>query len=589
MFSGLNMVLKLTGGVFFSRMDPPNMHKEIEKITKKAINDLSWGGVSGEISIPKNTDHGDYSSSAPLKIAKLNESDPMDVAKAMAEKIANYDEDGIEKVEAVAPGFVNFFLSRNRIKSDLLDIIEKGDRYGSSWDGKGKTVVIDYSSPNIAKLFGVGHLRSTIIGQAIYNIYRFLGWECIGDNHLGDWGTQFGKLISQIKRSGLEGNVESLTIEELEELYIAFHRSAEKDPDLVEQGREWFKKLESGDKEAEKIWKTCVDTSMREFERIYRMLGIKIDLALGESFYAGLTGKVIDELKERGLTKESERALIVEFPNLPSLILVKSDGASTYLARDLATIKYRINKWSPELIIYEVGVDQSLYFKQLFEIVNMLGWNAKTKLVHIAHGLVRWKHGKFSTRKGETIHLENVLLETIKRAREIIDSSETSPDLSEDERSEVARMVGIGAIKYNDLYQHYSRDILFDWDKMLNLKGNSAPYIQYTFARTESVLQRSGDKVGADLEMGNLNAEELAVLRRVRLFPQMVEEAGRTLSPNVICNFLFDLAQGYNGMYSKHRIVGADNQNLRVAITVAVNRVLKNGLTLLGIEAPERM
>ena len=589
MFSGLKMILKLTGGVFFSRMDLLNMHKEIEKITKRAINDLSWDDVSGEISIPKNTDHGDYSSSAPLKIAKLNGSDPMDVAKAMAEKIAGYDENGIEKVEAVTPGFVNFFLSRNRIKSDLLDIIEKGDRYGSSRDGEGKAVVIDYSSPNIAKLFGVGHLRSTIIGQAIYNIYRFLGWECIGDNHLGDWGTQFGKLISQIKRNGLEGDVGSLTIEELEELYIAFHRSAEKDPDLVEQGREWFKKLESGDKKAEKIWKACVDTSMREFERIYGMLGVKIDLALGESFYAGMVGKIIDEMKERRLTKESEGALIVEFPKLPSLILVKSDGTSIYLARDLAAIKYRIDKWNPELIIYEVGVDQSLYFRQLFETVDMLGWSAKTKLVHIAHGLVRWKHGKFSTRRGETIHLESVLLETIKRAREIIDSSETSPDLSEDERSEVARMVGIGAIKYNDLSQHYSRDIIFDWDKMLNLKGNSAPYIQYTFTRTESVLQRSGDKVGADLEMENLNAEELAVLRRVRIFPQMVEEAGRTFSPNVICNFLFDLAQSYNAMYSKHRIVGADNQNIRVAITVAVNRVLKNGLTLLGIEAPERM
>lgn len=567
------------------------MYKEIEKVTKRAIDDLSRGDVSGEISVPKNADHGDYSSSAPLKIAKLNGSDPMDEAKILAEKIEEYGVAGIERVEAVAPGFVNFFLSMDRIKSDLLDIIEKGDGYGSSSDGEGKTVVVDYSSPNIAKLFGVGHLRSTIIGQAIYNIHRFLGWECIGDNHLGDWGTQFGKLIFQIKRSALEDDVESLTIGELEELYIAFHRDAEKDPDLVDRGREWFKRLESGDKEAEKIWKACVDTSMREFERIYGMLGVDIDMALGESFYVGMAGKVVEELKEKGLTKESEGALIVEFPDdkLPSLILVKSDGTSTYFARDLSAIRYRIDKWDPELIIYEVGADQSLYFRQLFKTVDMLGWNTKTKLVHVAHGLVRWKHGKFSTRKGETIHLESVLTETVKRARKIIDSSGTSSGLSKDERSEVARMAGIGAVKYNDLSQHHSRDILFDWDKMLNLKGNSGPYIQYTFARTEGVLQRSGDNVGTDLETGDLNSEELTVLRKARLFPQMVEEAGRTLSPNVICNFLFDLAQDYNAMYSKHRIVGADNQDVRVAITVAVNRVIKNGLTLLGIEAPERM
>lgn len=579
---------KLTSRTFFSRVELLNMYKEIEKITKRAIDDLLRGDVSGEVSVSKNSEHGDYSSSAPLKIAKLNGTNPIDEARVIAEKIRGYNVFGIERVEAVAPGFVNFFLSKDYLKSELFSIIKKGDDYGSSCDGEGKVMVIDYSSPNIAKSFGVGHLRSTIIGQAIYNIYRFLGWRCIGDNHLGDWGTQFGKLISQIKRNGLSNKVESLTIGELEELYIAFHREAERNPDLIDEGRLYFKKLESGDEEAMKIWKSCVETSMREFNRIYEMLGVKIDMTLGESFYTNIIGKVVNELKEKGLAKESRGALIVEFPEdrLPPLILVKSDGTSTYFARDLAVINYRIGEWNPSLIIYEVGMDQSLYFKQLFETANMLGWGSKVNFIHIAHGLVRWKHGKFSTRKGETIHLESILIEAVKRAKEIIDSSGTSSGLSEDEELEVARMVGIGAIKYNDLSQHYSRDILFDWDKILNMKGNSGPYIQYTFARTEGVLQKSGGKVKADLELGNFNTEELAVVRMVRHFPQMVEEAGRAFSPNIICNFLFDLAQNYNTMYSKHRIIGED---ARVAITAAVNQVLKNGLMLLSIEAPKRM
>ncbi len=567
------------------------MHKEIEKIVQRAIGELSWEGVSGDVSVPKSAKHGDYSTSAPFRAAQISGGDSMAQANQLAEKIKGYGDPRIEKIEAVAPGFVNFFLSKESLKSELAMIIEKGEDYGSSRDGEGKTMIIDYSSPNIAKSFGVGHLRSTIIGQAIYNIYSFLGWRCIGDNHLGDWGTQFGKLIFQIKKSGLEDDIESLTINELEKLYVSFHRDAEKDPGLEEKGREWFKKLESGDKDAGRIWEACVKTSIKEFNRIYSILGVEIDMVLGESFYALMARDVIKELKEKGLIKESEGALVIEFSdkNLPSLIVVKSDGTSTYLARDLATIKYRIEKWNPNLIVYEVGSDQSLYFRQLFETAKLLGWSDKTNLVHIAHGLVRWKHGKFSTRKGETIHLEDMLNETIKRAREVIDSSGISSELSDEERTKVAKMVGIGAVKYNDLSQHYSRDIIFDWEKMLNLKGNSAPYIQYTFARTESVLEKVGREINSGAGLGDINDEESAVIRRAILFPYIIQEAGRTISPNVICSFLFDLARDYNAMYDKHRIIGADNQDVRVAITAAVNQVLKNGLTLLGISAPQRM
>ncbi len=570
------------------------MQKEIEKIIKKSVEDIPQKGdfgAFGEVTISKNPDHGDYSSSIPLKIAKLKGSNPMEEARIIVNKIAERDDWRIKKVEAAEPGFVNFFLSKEFLKAELLSIIDKGDRYGSNNQGKGKTVIVDYSSPNIAKLFGVGHLRSTIIGQSIFNIYNFLGWRCIGDNHLGDWGTQFGKLICQIKRSGHEDDVENLTIGELEDLYISFHKDAEEDPDLEDGGRMWFKKLESGDKEAMKIWKSCVDTSITEFSRIYKMLGIKIDMALGESFYAEMTGEVVTEMKEKGLAKESEKALIVEFSDkkLPPIILVKSDGTTTYFARDLAAIKYRIGKWNPDLFIYEVGSDQSLYFKQVFEMVKLLHWGEKSKFVHVAHGLVRWKHGKFSTRRGDTIHLEDILNETIKRASNVIEESGTAAGLSKEEKSEIARMAGIGAVKYNDLSQHYSKDILFDWDKMLNLKGNSGPYIQYTFARASSVLEKSGGFSGGGIDLASLNTEEDSVLRKVRIFPQIVEEAGRNFSPNVVCNFLFDLAQAYNLFYSKHRIIGSDNKEIRIAITAAVAHTLKNGLTLLGIDAPERM
>jgi arginyl-tRNA synthetase len=269
------------------------------------------------------------------------------------------------------------------------------------------------------------------------------------------------------------------------------------------------------------------------------------------------------------------------------LILVKSDGTTTYFARDLATIKYRVQRWNPDLIIYEVGSDQSLYFKQLFEVMKTLDWT-QAKLVHVAHGLVRWKHGKFSTRKGETIHLEEILNETIERARKIIDSSATSSDLTESERSKIAEIVGVGAVKYNDLSQHYSRDILFDWDKMLNLKGNSAPYIQYTFTRTEAVISKIGN-IETDFNFNEINDREERILKKVRLFPYIVDEAGKSFSPNLICNFLFELSQDYNLMYGKDRIIGSDKENQRVAITKAVNQVIKNGLNLLGIEAPSKM
>ncbi|OQA70674.1 MAG: Arginine--tRNA ligase [Parcubacteria group bacterium ADurb.Bin247] len=530
--------------------------------------------LSDNVEACKDFSYGDYYSSLPLKIAKETGLDPMVVAEEIIDRIKKPD--SISKIEVAKPGFINFFLSEGCLKQELKDVFDKLDKYGSGDWGKGKTIVIDYSSPNIAKSFGIGHLRSTIIGQAIYNIYKFSGWNCIGDNHIGDWGTQFGKLIFQIKKCNLVNDIENLTVQDLESLYVDFHKDVVGNPEIEDEAREYFKRLESGDEEIKKIWQVCVKKSLEEFERIYNILGVKIDNIYGESFYTSMASDIIKEAEDLKISRKSEGATIIEFDDLPVVILAKSDGSTTYFARDLATIKYRVNKWNPDKIVYEVGSDQSLYFKQLFKAAKMFNWSSGLELVHINHGLVRWPHGKFSTRKGDTIHLESVLKESIKRAGDIVDQPQ-----------DIAQMVGIGAVKYNDLSQHYSRDIVFDWDKMINLKGNSGPYIQYTFARANSVLEKYIGQYDHNIEISN--EEELLLLRKIRFWTETVELSAKNYSPNIICNFLFDLSQTYNLFYNNNRIIGGKNEKTGIALTFAVATVIKNGLTLLGIDFPNKM
>jgi len=572
--------------------------REIEKLVNNAASRAFPGeGVfDALVEVPRERAHGDYSANIALQIAKKIGGNPADIARKIAE---NMGKDGrIEKVEVIEPGFINFFLSEEALEGEALSVLKEGKDYGSGEEGKGKTVVIDYSSPNIAKSFGIGHLRSTIIGQAIYNIYEFRGWKCIGDNHLGDWGTQFGKLICQIKEKKLKGSekprevLEKLTIEDLENLYVDFHREAKDNPELEEKGRFWFEKLETGDEEAKEIWQLCVEKSLQEFNRIYDLLGIKIDYALGESFYLNMLPEVVGELKEKKITKESDGAMVVDFSEeLPSLVAVKSDGATTYLVRDLAAIKYRIENWSPDLFIYEVGADQSLYFKQLFKTAELLGWKGKKSFIHIAHGLVRWKHGKFSTRKGETIHLEEILKEAVERALKIIEESENARGMSGEEKKKVAEMVGIGAVKYNDLSQHHRKDVVFSWEKTLNLKGNSGPYLQYTFARCKSVLRKGKFSSPEKVDFSGVNEEERIILGLTAQFKEVVKNAADDFSPNIICNFLFELAQSFNLFYNNNRIINKDGkiEERRMALTGAVAQILENGLGLLGIDAPERM
>ena len=542
------------------------------------------------LEFPENEDHGDYATNIAMIMAKKKGLKPVEYAEDVVKKLQKDNDltQIVSKIEVVKPGFINFYLSEEVLFANLEKIDKEQGKYGSSEIGEGKTVVIDYSSPNIAKRFGIGHLRSTIIGQSLYNLYDFLGYRVIGDNHLGDWGTQFGTLLYQIISKGLD--TQKLSIDDLEKLYVEFNKKADETPELWDEARKWFKNLEEGKGEARKIWKTIVKTSKSEFERIYKILGVSFDFEHGESFYEDKMQAVIDEIREKKLSKKSQGAEIIEFKDMSPAIIIKSDGATTYFTRDLATIKHRLNELSPEIFIYEVGSEQKLHFKQVFEAARLLGWINKEELKHIAHGLIRFKDGKISTRKGQGAKLEEVLEESIKRAKKIIEKSDTSRGLPKEKIENVANAVGIGAIKYFDLSHHCSSDIIFDWEKLFVLEGNSAPYLQYTIARTNSLLEKTKIEKGK-LEIKNqeLNKEELILARTLARFSETIIDATKNYSPNLICNYLFNLAQKYNNFYNQHKILDGENEELRIALTESTGHVLRNGLGLLGIESPERM
>ena len=496
----------------------------------------------------------------------------------------------IEKIERVA-GFTNIFINRDRL-------IKEAEKIGSlEWQkelekrGDGKTMVIDYSAPNIAKAFGIGHLRSTNIGQALYNIYQFLGWKCIGDNHLGDWGTQFGKLIVAIKKWSVKP-VKEMSIEDLENLYVKFHYEAEKDEKLGDEAREWFSRLENKDKEATDIWQKCIDISLKEFDRIYKLLGVKIDFAYGESFYLDKMEAVVKLMEDSRIIKDSEGAKIVEFERMPPAMVIKSNGTTTYFLRDMATVKYRIETWKPDLIIYEIGADQELHCRQIFETSKMLGWTPQ--FYNVAHGMIRWTEGKFSTRKGQTIHLSEVIEKAMEEARKI------APENDETK----IKAVAIGAIKFNDLKQDPKKDIIFDWKKVMSMEGNSGPYLQYTYARCQSVLNKTNYKSSeqtlpasghlpltgqANNGFIDIEDEEMTLLREFYKFEEKIVEASKRFSPAVLAEYLLILARKYNEFYAKFRIIGEKEEEQRLFLTQNTVKILKIGLDILGIKSIEKM
>lgn len=543
---------------------------------------------------PADTQFGDYATSLPMGLAKSEHKSPNEIAggiKTGLDKII--DKEIIEKVEIAGAGFINFYLKKEFLikEAEVLNY-ELEFKNKLSEVGHGKTLVIDYSAPNIAKPFGIGHLRSTNIGQSLYNLYKILGWNTIGDNHIGDWGTQFGKLIVAIKRwMPNTKNIEDLTIEDLEKLYVKFHKKAETNPELVDEGRDWFSKLENGDKEAKEIWQKCIDISFKEYDQVYELLDVKIDEIHGESFYANMLSEIIDEITKKGIAKISDGALIIEFDDLSPAMLRKSNGTTTYLTRDMATIKYRKETWNPDLVIYEVGSDQQLHFRQVFKIAELMGWMPKEGLVHVAHGLIRWPSGKFSTRKGDTIHLSDVIEKAMKKATEIANKSQVSKDLSKEEKEEMIKNVAIGAIKFNDLSSDPKRDIVFDWDQVMSLEGDSGPYLQYTYARCCSVLGKTKIKEQKNINNSpeNLNPEESALLKEFYKFEEKIVEAATRFSPSVVAEYLINVARKYNEFYGKHRILDQPEENFRIFLTKTTSSILEIGLKLLGIKPIEKM
>ena len=554
------------------------MSQEIESAVKTAVKELYHFDLRSPLEHPKQEDFGDFASPAALEVAREIDSDPLEIADQLKIKLENLLKGGVKEIRVEKPGFLNFWLKDSVLLEGVTRVGKETDRYGSSALGQGQTVVIDYSAPNIAKRFGIGHLRSTVIGQALYNLHQFSGYKVVGDNHLGDWGTQFGAILAQIRSTKSE--ILNLAVDDLEKLYVEFHHKAEKNPKLMEEAREWFLKLEGGDKEARSIWQAVVEVSRKEFDRIYALLGVEFDYSYGESFYEDKMPAVIADIRRKGLSKKSDGAEIIEFPNLPPAILVKSDGATTYFTRDLATIKYRLETWNPEIILYEVGAEQKLHFQQVFAAAKMLGWANGRQLAHIAHGLIRFAEGKLSTRRGQTVKLEDVLDEAITRAKKLTGGNE-----------DVARAVGVGALKYFDLTHQPQTDIIFDWEKLFLLEGNSAPYLQYTYARATSVIAKSKNNQPLVSSREPVVGEaEIPLLRYIYRFPEVVRDATRARSPNLVCNYLFELAQRFNSFYAAVPIIKAgENKDLRLALTSATAQVLKNGLTLLGIETPERL
>jgi len=573
----------------------------VASLSNKDKREIPLSLISVEIS--DKEEFGDYNSNLPFKIAKLSNVAPEKVGSILTSELRQIPQGNnfFSQIEATK-GYINFYLSPDYLLQSLQTILRQRDRYGYVIPKTGRNLVIDYSSPNIAKSFGIGHLRSTVIGQALYNLYSYRGWKCIGDNHLGDWGTQFGILIYQINKL-IEGKnrrdqkeiLQNLTIKDLERMYVEFHKQLEENPQLKEQAKEWFRRLEKREKKALQIWKLCLSLSLREFNRIYKLLSIKFDYSIGESFYSRKARILLREIQKKGLAKKSEGALIMEFPdsNLPPALLLKSDGSTTYFLRDLAAVKYRLKKWHPKMIIYEVGADQSLHFRQLFQAVKLLKWD-EVKLVHIAHGLIRDKEGKFSTRLGRTISLEKVLNEAIRKSEELMEKSETKRRLSCSEKKEIAHAIGIGGIKYNILSYHYSKDIIFDWEKILNLQGNSGPYLQYTYVRCYSIIQKAqkeGVRLGKLKKGISLNKDEIALLRTLVKFPDVVQVAAEKFAPNLLCDYLYNLSSLYNYFYQQFPIlkVPEEDRSKRVQLTLATSYILRRGFYLLGMPVISKM
>ncbi len=538
-----------------------------------------------KLEVPRDPSLGDYAF-ACFDLAKEKKKNPVEIAKELASKIK--PDIHVHKIVAAGP-YVNFFINKKELAKHLLiDIFEQKKDFGRQKKNK-KTVVIDYSAPNIAKPFGIGHLRSTVIGNSLLKLHIFMGYKAIGMNHLGDWGTQFGKEIAAWKRWGDEKKLKEDPIAHLLELYVRFHKEEETNPEMIEEGRDWFAKLEQGDKEAVRLWTLFRDVSLQEFNRVYKMLNVHFDFHYGEAFYAPKAKEVIEKFKKKGLAKEDEGALIVELglKHAPPLMLQKSNETTTYHTRDLATALWRLDEFNPDKVLYCVGSEQIMHFEQLFKALELYG--IKNGIFeHIVFGRYRFPEGGMSTRKGNIIFMEDVLNRSIELAKKTIE--EKNPLLKNKEN--VAHQVGVGAIVFGDLVNDRTRDIVFDWKRILDFEGETAPYLQYAHARCCSIIKRSGHGVSPKVNVERLSEpDEEKIVVRLSRFQSVVQDATKQCKPHILARYLLDLGQEFNTFYHNCPVLSEvkESQALRLLLVDSVRQVLEIGLNLLGIEAPEEM
>ena len=543
-------------------------------------------GVAGFLETPPNPEMGDFAFPC-FKLSKTLRMGPPVIAGKLQSALAS--DEIIDHVECVG-GYLNFFLHKTGYAQSIVEkVLEQKEKYGSSDEGQGRVICIDYSSINIAKRFHIGHLSTTMIGNALYKIYEHLGYKCVGINHLGDWGTQFGKMIAAYLKWGNKEEVEKNGVDALTALYVRFHQEAEKDPSLEDEGRLWFKKIEDNDPKATEIFNWFKEITLKDAQRVYDMLGVKFDSYAGESFYNDKMQPIIDELREKGLLVESQGAYVVDLEedNMPPCLILKKDGATLYATRDIAAAFYRKKTYHFYKDLYVVAYQQNLHFKQWFKVVEKMGYEWSKDLEHVPFGMVSYEGRALSTREGYVVYLDELLNRAVEKAREIIE--EKSPNLPD--KDKVARQVGIGAVVFFDLFNNRIKDIDFRWDRALNFDGETGPYAQYTHARCCSLLAKAGE-LDAEADYAALeNPAAQEVVRTLERFPEVVSEACHRNEPSLVTRYTVELASNFNRFYYENRILTEDaaQSKARANLTAATASCLRTALSLIGVEAPEKM
>lgn len=560
---------------------------QVVDILKSGIEELTAQEIESVIEIPPNNEMGDYAFPC-FKLSKIFRKAPVAIAVELAEKLEK--KGSISEIQAVG-GYLNFFVKKEELIKQVIEkVLEQKDSYGNKNIGQNKKVIVEFSSPNIAKPFHIGHIRTTVIGNAIQKIYKAMGYDVVTINHLGDYGTQFGKLIVAIKKWGDLEVIRKNPIKELLALYIKFHEVAEVEPELEDESRDWFKKLEDKDQEATKLWQWIRTVSLEEFSRVYALLDIDFDSYAGESFYSDKMPEVLDIMREKGILKESEGANIVELEeyNMPPALITKKDGSTLYITRDIAAAVYRKRTYDFYKNIYVVASQQNLHFKQWFKVVELMGFDWAKDCVHVPFGLVSLEEGTLSTRRGNVVFLEDVLNRAIEKTMEII--KEKNPNL--ENIDQVAKQVGVGAVVFQELYNNRIKDYMFSFDKTLSFDGETGPYVQYTHARACSVI-RKAEKIEKDkVDFKNLSQKDaFEVVKEIERFSDAIEDACAKNEPHIVSRYVMDLAKAFNKFYHNNQINVDDDivRNSRLVLVEATKQTIKNALAILGMASPERM